>query len=589
MSITLEPADPRTGAQPGPAPGIGTGPAEMTALLDELRRLTDAADRPDLSDRLTRSRARVTDPTLRIVVVGEAGQGMSTLVDAVAGAPVTADGARRGLPVVVRHPGGGPAELVDGRLVVGTPRPLLARGVELVDAPGSSGGGSPAAAEALRLATEADAVLFVSDASQEYTRPEIGFLTQLQRLCGTVVGVVTKIDLYPRWADVQGADRRHLTNAGLDIPLLPVSALLSEAAQQEGDEVLGVESGVPQLLDFLRGHVVAEADTVLRRSVVNDVRTVSDHLALSLNAQLDALHDPARAGELVARLDHARAAADRLRQQSAGWQLTLGDGMTELTVEVEHDLRQRLRGLVRAAEADIMTADPAPRWERFDEWLQSKIAENVRANFVLAHVRSRSLSERVAERFAGEGAVSMPEPRLDQLGGSLDPVHPLEELDSRKAGLVQRVISSMRGSYGGILMVGVLTSLAGLALVNPWSIGAGVLLGANTFREDRTARTARRQAEAKVAVARLMDDVIFQVGNESRARLREVHRTLRDHFTALADETLRSTDDALAAAQRASQAHEEHRDARFAEVQDRLSALRGLRVRAAGLLPGTSR
>jgi hypothetical protein len=561
----------------------------MTALLDELRRLTDAADRPDLSDRLTRSRARVTDPTLRIVVVGEAGQGMSTLVDAVAGAPVTADGARRGLPVVVRHPGGGPAELVDGRLVVGTPRPLLARGVELVDAPGSSGGGSPAAAEALRLATEADAVLFVSDASQEYTRPEIGFLTQLQRLCGTVVGVVTKIDLYPRWADVQGADRRHLTNAGLDIPLLPVSALLSEAAQQEGDEVLGVESGVPQLLDFLRGHVVAEADTVLRRSVVNDVRTVSDHLALSLNAQLDALHDPARAGELVARLDHARAAADRLRQQSAGWQLTLGDGMTELTVEVEHDLRQRLRGLVRAAEADIMTADPAPRWERFDEWLQSKIAENVRANFVLAHVRSRSLSERVAERFAGEGAVSMPEPRLDQLGGSLDPVHPLEELDSRKAGLVQRVISSMRGSYGGILMVGVLTSLAGLALVNPWSIGAGVLLGANTFREDRTARTARRQAEAKVAVARLMDDVIFQVGNESRARLREVHRTLRDHFTALADETLRSTDDALAAAQRASQAHEEHRDARFAEVQDRLSALRGLRVRAAGLLPGTSR
>jgi len=42
-------------------------------------------------------------------------------------------------------------------------------------------------------------------------------------------------------------------------------------------------------------------------------------------------------------------------------------------------------------------------------------------------------------------------------------------------------VNSLRGSYGGVLMVGVLTSLAGLQLISVWSVGAGLLLGAFTF------------------------------------------------------------------------------------------------------------
>jgi hypothetical protein len=129
-----------------------------------------------------------------------------------------------------------------------------------------------------------------------------------------------------------------------------------------------------------------------------------------------------------------------------------------------------------------------------------------------------------------------------------------------------------------------MTSLAGLALVNPWSIGAGVLLGANTFWEDRKAQTSQRHAEAKAAVARLMDDVIFQVGNESRHQLRETQRTLRDHFTTVATEMLRSADAALQTAQHANQIHTDQRADRITEVHDTLSKLRQLRVQAATLI-----
>jgi hypothetical protein len=82
--------------------------------------------------------------------------------------------------------------------------------------------------------------------------------------------------------------------------------------------------------------------------------------------------------------------------------------MTEVMAEVEHDLLHRLRGLVRAAETDIMKSDPARRWERFDGWSQERIAEAVQANFVLAHVRANELTERVADRFTAEGVVAIP-------------------------------------------------------------------------------------------------------------------------------------------------------------------------------------
>jgi hypothetical protein len=566
--------------------GAGLAAATMTDLLDRLRELTDAAGRPDLGQRLAAAHARVADPHLRIVVTGQGGMGMSSLIGALLELPEPSGDTE---PVVIQY--GDQLQLVRMNRAAGTgpvtriqsPHKLLAGGLVFVDVPGTDGADSRRAATALSLLAGADAVLFISDASQEYTEPEIAYLNQIQQLCPTVVGVITKIDLYPRWADIQRADRRHLTAAGLDIPLLPVSAAMSDVARRTGDEALAVESGLPQLAGFLQERVVGDADAVVRTAVVNDIRAVCDHLALAMNAELDALLDPARGADLLERLRVTREAAEQLRQRSANWQHVLGDGITELAVDVEHDLRQRLRHLIREAEADIMRADPVKRWDAFSAQLDDSVAECVRANFVLAHTGATRLAASVGARFSDDGRVALPELALDDTGEVLDPVQTLEPIDSRKAGVVQRVINSLRGSYGGILMVGVTTSLVGLALMNPWSIGAGVLLGANTFREDRKALTARRQAEAKMSVARLMDDVVFQVGKESKYRLRELQRTLRDHFTAVATEMLRSGDDALRAAQEANQYHAEQRATRTTRIQDDLAALRQVRVRAATL------
>lgn len=542
---------------------VATPTARMVGLLERLRVLSAGVGRADLADRLARARDRTADPRMRVIVTGETGQGATALTaalaDAIGRAPqnTTAGPATR----FPEHALG-----ADGLLV-------------LVDTPGVSGARSAAAGAALAEIARADAVLFVSDAGREYTASQLAHLEKIRALCPTVVGVVTRIDRYPRWADVQRADRTRLTDAGIDIPLLPVSARLHGTARRSGDDALAVESGVPQLADFLTERIVTGAAAVAHAGMVHDVRAVTDQIATGLDAELAVLRDPAGGAATQARLASARAAVTALADRTAGWRTVLDDGATELGATVDHDLRHRLRGLVREAETDIMTGDPAKRWETFGTWLDQRITEEVEANLVLAENRSRELAQRVAARFADDAA--LPELDLGSAGRFLDPVRDLEGLDSRKAGVVQRVISSMRGSYGGILMVGLASTLVGLALVNPWSIGAGVLLGANTFREDHKARTARRQAEAKTAVTRLVDDVLFQVGTASRHRLREVQRALRDHFTTLAAELARSADDAVRAAESARRLDDTRRTARIGEVEELLGELRTLRVQAA--------
>ncbi|MGW5151024.1 Isoniazid-inducible protein iniA [Rhodococcus koreensis] len=551
--------------------------ASMTALLSQLAALTRTAGRGDLLTRLSHTESRLADPRTRVVVLGLTDKGVSSVAGALVDADVSATARSRNEPVVVEY---GPVAS-DPDSTVTLPHDLLAEGLVLVDAPGFSGHAPARAADTLALVPTADAVLFVSDASQEYTEPEIALLTQVHKLCPMVICVVNKIDFYPRWADIQKANRTHLLNADLALPLLPVSAMMHADALEAGDDALDVESGIPQLVDYLRSQVIAKADVVLRNSVIADVRTVTDHLSLSLSSELDALQDPQRGAALLEQMTRARAAADQLRQRSANWQYTLADGAIELMTDIEHDLRHRLRTVIRAAEEDIGKSDPAPRWEEFGSWLDGEIATCVRENFVMAHTRSQALAFSVAGRFAEDGRVPVPTLRIDNVDHVLEPVNTLESLESAQ-GFTQRVLSSMRGSYGGVLMVGLVTSLAGLALVNPFSIGAGVLLGANTYREDRKARTTRRQAEAKVAVSRLMDDVIFQVGKESKQRLREVQRVLRDHFTDLANEMLRSVDDSLRAATDASTMHDDHRATRSAQIRTELDTLRQIRVQAAG-------
>src|SRR4029450_5458048 len=101
------------------------------------------------------------------------------------------------------------------------------------------------------------ALIFVTDASQELTAPEVDFLRSALSRCPTGVCVVTKTDLYPQWRRIADLDRGHLAAAGIDMPVIPVSSFLRLRAWREPE--LNEESGFAPLFDWLRTQVVEAA------------------------------------------------------------------------------------------------------------------------------------------------------------------------------------------------------------------------------------------------------------------------------------------------------------------------------------------
>lgn len=605
------------------APPANVPAVPLLTVLTETIAAARAANRSDLVDRLSAAAERVRDPRRRIVVAGQLGQGKSRFVNALLNTELcpVGDGGGTALPMLLAHGDEPRAELVlagteagspevrvavppdavagidprtplaDGRRVLRlerhAPNPLLADGIVLVDTPGVGGSG-PAAATVLGMVPAADAVLVLSDASTELTEPELTFLRQVRELCPTVALLLTKTDLYPHWRRVHEANASHLDRAGVDLPVIAVSALLREHAMRTQDRQLGLESGFGELYQFLRDQVVARDQAAVRAGVARDIAAAAEHLALALGSELVALRDPDKGAAAMQELRTAKAAAEELHRRTAAWQQTLGDGITDLAGDTDHDLRERLRAIAREGEEWIDEHDPGRHWERIAEWLGLSVDSALGDNLLFTHERAARLAERVAEHFAELGAVDLPDVRgALESGDSRAGSGTLADLEA-DIGFGSKLLVGMRGSYGGVLMVGLASTFAGLAMLNPISLGAGVLVGGKAFRDDKQARLARRRSEAKTAVRRFVDDVAFQAGKESKDRLHRIHRALRDHYTGVAERALRSLEDSLRVTQDAATMESTRRAERCAELERQLRIVAELRRHAAAMAPAAA-
>jgi hypothetical protein len=595
------------------------------SLLDRTAAVCRAHGRDDLLTRVGSARRRLEDPTVRVLVVGEFKQGKSQLINALVNAPVCPvdDDVATAVPTEVSYGATprafvllAPDELsevtpvpharevpvetlpsyvlerrsrVDGQRVVGAraelPRDLLHRGLVFVDTPGVGGQASAHSAATLAALTTADAVLLVTDASSEFTAPELAFLQEALAACPTVACVLSKTDLFPAWRRVRDLDEGHLRRFGLSVPILPVSSTMRLAAAQSKDAAVNAESGFPALLTHLRSNVLGHRDDLLSASTAHDVAAIVDGIRTPLTAERRALEDPDSVPGMVSELTAARGRVAELKRRSSRWQVTLSDGMADLSADLEHDLRDRLRVVVREAEEAIDTGDPGANWDEMSTWLEERVSTALADTFLWADRNATWLLELVGQHFTEDAESAAPKLRLRDTSGLVDPVRGLDTVESGRLNIAQKVLIGMRGSYGGILMFGLLTGLAGMALVNPVSVGAGLLLGVKAYREDAENRLKRRRIEAKQLVKKHADDVVFYVGKQLRDRLRIVQRTVREHYTQVAEDMARGIAETMASAERNAQADTAHRKVRLAEVRASLTELDGL-SESARLLTG---
>ncbi len=581
----------------------------IVELIDHTRSIADLNDRADVSARLAAARDRITDPLVRVVIAGQLKQGKSQLLNSLLNLPAARVGDDESTVLVtvvgyedqpsariVASDGRGGEEAVEvpvadlrtdlrrapqarGRRVlrieVGAPSPLLKGGLVFIDTPGVGGHGQPHLSAMLGLLPDADAVLFVSDASQEFTEPEMRFIRQAAEICPTTAVIATKTDLYPFWRQVVEADNAHLRRVGLEIPVIPASSLLRSHAVATDDKELNEESNFPAIVRFLSEKVLSRGNDRTRDHVIGEIRSAAEHLILSVGSELSVLSDPDQVRRLTADLERRKQEAQEALQQTALWQQVLTDGIADLTADVDHDLRARFRAITQQAEQVIDSLDPTLHWAEIGAQVEEDVANAVGDNFVWAYQRAEALAAEVARTFvdAGVDVVTMPELSAREMAVGMGRLKSLARLESKPVGKGHKMITSMRGSYGGVLMFGMLTSVAGLGMFNPISLGAGLLLGRKAYHEDMENRMLRVRNEAKTNLRRFVDDVLFVVTKESRDRLKNIQRQLRDHYREIANQTTRSLNESLQATLSAARLEEADRTTRVRELERQLNIL----------------
>jgi replication fork clamp-binding protein CrfC len=582
----------------------------IVELIDHTIAIAELNDRGDLAQRLTRSRARILDPQIRVVIAGQLKQGKSQLLNSLLNLPVARVGDDEatvvitvvgyGDPpsarlVVAAGPNGEAARIeipVDAlntdlreapqaanrevlRVEIGAPSPLLQGGLAFIDTPGVGGHGQPHLSATLGLLPDADALLMVSDTSQELTEPEMRFISQAHQICPVAVLVATKTDLYPHWREIVSTNAGHLQRAGVPIPIVPVSSLLRSHAVTLNDKELNDESNFPSIVKFLSEKVLSRQTDRVRDQVLSEIRSAAEHLAISVGSELTVIDDPDLRDRLADDLERRKREAQDALNQSALWQQVLNDGFTDLFADVDHDMRARFRAVTEDIERQIDSCDPTQHWAEIGTDVEDAVATAVGDNFVWAYRRAEALADDVARSFADAGLDSVISPELTGrlMGGDFGRLKSLAELESKPAGKGQKVVTGLRGSYGGVVMIGMLSSVAGLGLFNPLSVGAGLLLGRMAYKEDKEHRLLRARAEAKTNVRRFVDDVSFVVGKESRDRLKTIQRTLRDHYRDIANELTRSLNESLQATITAAHIEETERDNQVRELERQLNIL----------------
>jgi replication fork clamp-binding protein CrfC len=591
-------------------------------LIDHTVAIAELNDRNDLEQRLARARARIIDPRIRVVIAGQLKQGKSQLLNALLNLPVARVGddeatvvitivsysdppsaqlvvaaGPNGEPTTVdipiddintdlrRAPQAGSREVL--RVEVGVPSPLLQGGLAFIDTPGVGGHGQPHLSATLGLLPDADALLMVSDTSQELTEPEMWFIRQAHRICPVGVLVATKTDLYPHWRDIVKTNAGHLQRARVPMPVIPVSSLLRSHAVTLNDKELNEESNFPAIVKFLSEKVLSRETDRVRDAILAEIRSAAEHLTMSVGAELAVINDPGLRDRLGDDLERRKREALDALEQTALWQQTLNDGFTDLSTDVDHDMRARFRSLTEAIERQIDCCDPTRHWAEIGNDVEDAVATAVGDNFVWAYQRAEALADDVAGSFAAAGLDSVMSPELSAraMGAEFGRLKSLSELESKPAGKGQKVVTGLRGSYGGVVMIGMLSSVAGLGLFNPLSVGAGLLLGRMAYKEDKENRLLRARAEAKTNVRRFVDDVSFVVGKESRDRLKTIHRRLRDHYRDIANEITRSLNESLQSTVATAHVQEAERDNKVRELERQLNILNQVTDNADKLAP----
>ncbi len=361
-------------------------PDALTSAFDELAGLADESD----TAVLTALRERLRAARLRVLVVGEAKRGKSTLVNALLGREVLPTGVTplTAVPTTVTHGTGEAMEVAftDGRtahcplsalgkfgtehgnsgnsrgvaaITVRLDSPILARGVEIVDTPGTGSVHAHNTAAADGVLPTMDAAIFVLTADPPVSAAERDLLERVHGLSVTTFVVLNKADYTDAagLAEAVGFTERIAGQAvGAPVRVYPVSA--RAALSDAGD------AGFAAFAADFGAYLDTGRTADLRRSAAGQLGRVAsagiDEIALARRAaELRSSDAAGRVTAFTARLaavqERGTAAADLAAAESRRMLAGLNEAAELQTALLAAELRAAIGGLL---DGELAAAPP---------------------------------------------------------------------------------------------------------------------------------------------------------------------------------------------------------------------------------------
>lgn len=581
------------------------------ATLELAADAAKAYGRQDLELLIRDAIRRFTRAGCHLVVVGEFKQGKSSLVNALLETdlcPVDDDIATA-VPTFIRfgdsasahayRPGHEPEQLDDARLrqtvtdsstgdgqplavEIRLSRKLLSEGLVLVDTPGVGGLDSVYGARTLAALTRADAVLFVTDSSQELTSSEADFLRRAHRACETIAVALPKTDFYPEWARITELTKGHVEAMDIDAPVFPVASPLRREALSAKSRDINQESGYVPLVQWIGGVSKASKEEQLRFALATS-RDAMAQITTSFVTEKGALTDPNASEARIRALEAANRRVEEVRSTGGRWQTALADGVSDLSSDLTLRAKEALRLVSEEGTRLIEESNPISIWDEFEVTIQKLVRDTMVDNATLLDERSRALAASIQAIFDDD------EEEIDLSGalGDDDLDVALIAAKGPDGSIAGSALTALRGSYSGILMFNMLGGMLGLTAIAPVTIGLGVVLGIKALRSEKERRLTVARQSAKQSLKKLIDEAGAGIARYNRDAVKLLRRTLRDTYSERLQVLQRTTAANLAAAQKGAKTNEGERRKRLADIDAELVRLKALRDRIEALLAGT--
>ena len=292
--------------------------------------------------------------------------------------------------------------------------------VTLMDTPGVSGLLAGHGQISLRAARQAAALLFVTDAGQDFTAPEAAFLEQAAATVETVIFAVTKIDKHPvSWETIIDQNRsllaRHVPRFA-DAAIVGVSSSLAEDALRNEDpdisRALREESGIDELIKVIRDRVSARSSFLAVRNALRSTVTELRSLEMQVAERLAAVKTAKDSTDVaIAEKEELRSLKSREQRSREDMQLAMDrarrdllNGLESQFPELEHSWKVRIAGFSKVLlrderalkeQAAALAGDLGLLSSELTDLYLTDITDNVTELFAEETAKLEALSERL--------------------------------------------------------------------------------------------------------------------------------------------------------------------------------------------------